>query len=119
MPDEMAILADAVNGLLYPSESDSPFEVFRWPGTGDDPIKIAFALRGKNGPVTEQTLTEFFAELEAGDDADRFKKLHALLATTLSGLRVFRIGEVEVDVYLIGKAKAGDWCGLNTKSVET
>jgi hypothetical protein len=119
MPDEMAILADATKGLLYPSESDEPFEAFRWPGTGDDPIKIAFALRGRNGPVTEQTASEFFADLEAGNDAARFKKLHALLATTLSSLRVFRIGEVEVDIYLIGKTKGGEWGGLHTKSVET
>ena len=120
MPDdELAILADATKGLLYPSESDTPFEPFRRPSTEQDPLKTVLALRGKSGPVTEQTAAEFFAELEDGNDAARFKKLHTLLTTTLSNLRVFRIGEVEVDIYLIGKIKAGEWCGLRTKSVET
>jgi len=117
--DELAILADATKGLTYPSESDASLEPFRRPGTEDDPIRIALALRGKNGPVTEQTAAEFFAELEAGDDAARFKKLHTLLTTALSDVRIFRIGNVEIDIYLIGKTKTGDWCGLHTKSVET
>jgi hypothetical protein len=62
---------------------------------------------------------QFFGELEATDDAQRYRALRRVLESTLSGLRVFRLGFVKVDVYLVGRTRSGLWGGLHTTSVET
>jgi hypothetical protein len=38
---------------------------------------------------------------------------------TLDDIRVCRVGEVERDVYIVGKTKGGGWAGLKSKVVET
>jgi len=47
------------------------------------------------------------------------RKLRGVLESSLTNLRVLRIGEIEVQVYLIGKTPGGSWAGLHTVSVET
>jgi hypothetical protein len=71
--------------------------------------------------VEEVPVERFFGDLESSDDVERFKQLRQVLSSRLSGLAVFRAagGEAEVDVYLVGTAKSGDWAGLHTVSVET
>ena len=46
-------------------------------------------------------------------------KLQQAVDQRLSGLRVFRIGEVNIDVYVVGRTADGQWAGLKTHSVET
>ena len=64
---------------------------------------------------------QFFGELRDADDALRFDELRRVLDLHLQGLSVFRVGlgEVQVDVYLIGKTGTDDWAGLHTVSTET
>jgi hypothetical protein len=112
-------LREATAGLLYPSESDEPFHVFMWKATQTDALRQIAALGKTAEPVSETSLDEFFAELLTGDDAEAYAHLREVLAARLSGVRVLRIGEIEVDVYLIGRAKSGAWAGLLTKSIET
>ena len=107
----------AIAGLTYPSESDAPFDVFCWKRTAEDPVKEV-ASRVKGAPVQRQTADEFFSELLAGGDGPKFQSLRRTLESLLSELRVFRAGEVEVQVYVIGKTPAGR-AGMHTVSVET
>jgi hypothetical protein len=106
-------------GLLYPSESDEPFEPFIWNATETDALKQIGAEGNKTAPVVETSVEHFFAELVAGDEGEKFKRLREVLESQLTGLRVFRIGEIEVGIYLIGITKNGNWAGLRTLSVET
>lgn len=112
---------------MYPSENDSPFDAFWWPTAdkGAPPGQTArdqVAAQAKPGATVEEVpVQRFFGDLEGFDDAERFRQLRQVLASRLSGLAVFRAsaGEAEVDVYLIGRTKSGDWAGLHTVSVET
>src|SRR4051794_32124715 len=114
-PDELLrLLSEASAGLLYPSESDEPFEAFVWQATESDALRQLAALGKPIVPLREQSAEEFFQELIAGDDGPRYAQLRALLESRLAGLRVLRIGEIEVAVYLIGRASFGDWAGLRT-----
>ncbi|MDB5290344.1 MAG: Nuclease inhibitor-like protein [Phycisphaerales bacterium] len=117
--DLLEALKMATNGLLYPSESDEPFEPFRWKRTTDDPAKEVAAHDKPGAKIREQSVDEFFAGLAESDDAKKFADLRRELESRLSGLRVFRVGDIEVGVYLIGKTPSGDWAGLRTTSVET
>lgn len=113
-------LAKASEGLLYPSETDAPFEPFRWPATGSElsPAQVA-RLAHKKGTVEEVPAADFFAELTSGDDGDRFQALQAAICESLTHICVFRIGKTKIHIYLVGQDKQGDWVGLHTVSVET
>jgi hypothetical protein len=116
--DVLKILKKASAGLTYPSETDAPFEPFVWEGKGTARDQVA-ARAGKGKPIEEVAIDAFFKELEESDDAERFKQLRKVLEEQLQGLKVFRVGKIRIDVYLIGQAKSGKWAGLHTVSVET
>ena len=117
--DVLISLRQASKGLLYPSESDEPFSAFVWNATEHDAVRQIAALGKRISPLSETTLDDFFAELMTGDDGDQLQQLRATLESRLSGTRVLRIGEVEVEIYVIGKNVAGDWAGVCTVSIET
>ena len=110
MSDVLDDLRSASEGLLYPSESDAPFELVRF-GALDDIIT--------NRPFKEQTLDQFFAELLTSDDADRYRALRQTLESRLTNLKVLRIGSIQVEVYIVGQTTTGAWAGLRTTSIET
>jgi hypothetical protein len=117
----LASLKEASEGLLYPSESDAPFEPFRWPGGSKrlTPARAATLAGKRRAQVEEVPVEDFFSELTDSDDGPRFRKLEESLRSSLSDLRVFRIGKVKVVVYLVGRAPDGSWVGLQAESVET
>ncbi len=122
--DLLAALKDASKGLLYPSETDAPFEAFSWGKAAGDltPQKVAPLVKAAAGaPVEEQSLADFFQYLTAdgAEHAEAFRKLRQVVGQRLSGVRVFRVGEVNIDVYVVGRTPDGDWTGLKTHSVET
>jgi Nuclease A inhibitor-like protein len=118
--DELiASLKNATQGLLYPSESDEPFEPFIWKSTTNDPAKEVAAHSAPGAKIREQSVDDFFAALVTSEDAARYAALRRELESRLKGLRVFRVGEIEVAVYLIGKVPTGVWAGVRTTSVET
>ena len=131
MSDERLIeeLRGATLGLLFMSESDYPFEVFRWEVAEPMPQ----FLRGLTGhdpsaPVEERTATDFFRAAASepawkGEaqlaTARRYQTLLRLLETNLSGLKVFRVGTINMPVYVVGRAASGSWLGVSTRVVET
>lgn len=124
-------LRQATEGLLFMSESDYPFQVIEW----DKQVEITPEyLRSQttaarpDTPVTSQSVDDFFrsatsepqwkkgAELEI---ARKYKALVRLLKESLSDLVVYRVGEINITVYIVGKSQAGTWIGLTTQVVET
>lgn len=118
--DTLNTLQEAVNGLTYPSESDEPFDVFRWDDRGTAREQIA-AHAGNSREIEEIGVEAFFAQLDDSDDAPRYRELQRILTFTLKPLTILRAGtrEVRVDVYLLGKTTIGQWAGVHTVSVET
>ena len=122
--DLLADLRTVSKGLLYPSETDEPFEPFSWGKADGDltPEKAAkLAAAPAGAAVEEQSPADFFKYLteDGAEHADQFRKLQQAVGQRLSGLRVFRIGEVNIDVYVVGRTADGQWAGLKTHSVET
>jgi hypothetical protein len=117
--EKLNTLKTASEGLLYPSESDEPFVPFRWKMVQGETAEAAVERNAKaNGPIESVESERFFDELKASDDAEGFDELREALERALPGHAVVRAGKTRVSVYLIG-AGAGDWIGLETKSVET
>jgi Nuclease A inhibitor-like protein len=119
----------ATTDLLWSSESDYPFEVVSWePGTELNPSDLfsniydtdlaieSIALLDLFEPVL--TIEDWYEQAEL-DLVDRYTNLLDLINTNLSQVEVFRVGEVEIDIYIIGKTPTGNIIGLKTRFVET
>ena len=117
----LSTLKSACKGLSLPSESDEPIEPVQWDLAGSPTEADVLRLSGhKPGERVETTdLPDIFRDALAGDDADKFEALSQALKDSLSDLRVYRIGDVEKDVYIVGRDAGGKWVGLKSKVVET
>jgi Nuclease A inhibitor-like protein len=118
--------------LLYLSESDEKIEYFEMELSTTEKISLA-NFRMFNGIRPELTIEEmesekFFAPLIKmedwfGDDEKKWAedslKLKQLLMEQTKDIQVLKVGQVEVDLYLFGKAEECKWVGLKTKVVET
>lgn len=129
-------LTEAVKDLVYISETDAGYETVFWrQEAGAAPFSVVDAtvvLRcaGKDAqtPIREQTLDDFFSfpttEQDWQTDEDkamvrRYQNLKKLLEENLRDPKVFKIGAVEIDVYIIGIHQTGDLAGVKTSGVET
>ena len=126
----LTALQEATEGLLYQSESDEPFEVVFWKGGAvfDSQRLLARSGRAANSPIEIITLSDFFKDLtkekdwhgeEEKADVRKFQKLFQVVCENLSSPLVFRVGKTEVDIFIVGKTKNGDWAGVKTRAVET
>jgi hypothetical protein len=126
----LAELERATEGLLFLSESDYPFELVSWGRLNEisfDYLRRQAAVEA-SAPVQVQSLEEFFgvamSEAQGKGEralaiARRFQSLVRLLKENLTELKVYRIGEINVPVYIVGRTRAGNWVGLSTRVVET
>lgn len=125
-------LGKATFGLLFPSESDAPLTPYRFPGGEGEEPTAASLLEAEHLPSTTPvetiTLDELFDPFVEADpsasaedlaEADRYRDLVDLLSSELTDVRVYRVGETDIDVYVLGKDPCGDWVGLKTHVVET
>src|SRR5262249_46221705 len=72
-------------------------------------------------PLRESPPENFFVELLSGNEEneDQVKALRKVFMDNLGAVRLYRVGEIEIDIYLLGKGELGKVCGLQTLSVET
>lgn len=109
------------------SESDYPFEVIVW-----DQITPKFlrqqAGAAMNAPIGEQSVADFFS-VAAGEQewkgerelatAKKYLALIKLLNDNLSDVRVYRVGSINMPVYVVGRSASGKAIGVSTRVVET
>ena len=128
-----AELERASADLLYSSESDRPFEFFSlaYPGRRSSPPAEDFARlvgAAENERVEERSLTDFFARHSATSDPydseaqklrPRYEALMRVLTTRLRDVKVYRLGKIEVECYVLGLDGHDNLAGLKTVAVET
>lgn len=94
--------------------------------TADDVLKNS--KRESGTMVEEISLEKFFSratkiedwyEEEEKESAQKFSGLQKLLESNLKNIKVFRVGEIEIDVYVVGIDEDGNLAGLKTTVVET
>jgi hypothetical protein len=118
-------LKQATIDLLWVSESDYPFQIVVWnekeinsmlfPSCDDEEIEV-ISLNDFFAPVLK---IEDWYEAEELATVDRYKVLFQAIESNLTEVQIFRIGIVEIDVYIVGKTPDGDVVGLQTTIVET
>ncbi len=125
------ILQNATQNLVWISDSDAPFEVVMWNQSIDqfsDQVLLQLTHHPETTRVETVAFDQFFAaptQLQAWQSEEetaivhQYQQLVEVLKQHLQNLRVYRVGEVELDVYILGATQAGHVAGLATKSVET
>ncbi len=123
-------LQEATGDLLMMSESDYPFEVIRWDGS--EQLSPEYLRRGAgleaSAPLAETDLETFFrvaaGEQEWKSEADlvvakKYQRLMRLLTDNLTEIKVYRVGDINILVYVVGRSAEGNWLGVSTRVVET
>ena len=120
----------AVEGLYYTSETDAEISAFKGNETASVTKEVLLAQTGgdPNSAVEERKFEEFFRPLTElqnwyGDEerqtAQKFSKLRDLLESELRDLKVFKIGQIEKDIYAVGLDSKNILTGIKTNAVET
>jgi Nuclease A inhibitor-like protein len=125
-------LKQASDRLLMMSESEYPFEVFLWANEAQENLTNQKLLQLTGYP--QETIIETVEldymfrncaqEKEWHDETQKqniqkFQSLVKILKDNLTGIKVYRIGTINIDVYIVGKTPSGDLAGISTKIVET
>jgi len=126
-------IATAAKGMLWPSESDYPLDVFEKTGAAvTTPITIeqfrALVGAASTELVEEPSYTSVMDSRSTIEDwmddgqiatAKQFQALRAVLEKNLTGLQVFRVGKISIKVYVVGKSACGDLVGVSSTVIET
>jgi hypothetical protein len=115
-------------GLLFMSETDSPLTYYEldpersheWPpSTGGQFLLLIGEDPGT--PVEKLAPEKFFRDLRPGneDREDQVAALQKAMTGELLNLAGFRVGEIQIQIFVLGKDDSGNVCGLQTLSVET
>ncbi|CAN5662563.1 nuclease A inhibitor family protein [soil metagenome] len=131
LPEEKSFIeqiVETVKDVYYISETDS--ELFPFVGERAEDVSAEIILKqlGRNDPVEERNFEDLFKRLTEiqewfGDEetrtANRFSELKEILMKNLRSLKVFKIGRIEIDIYIVGLDADNILKGVWTKAVET
>ena len=120
-----------LTNLFYPSESDEAVEWVTCPLKTAQPLSVSQLKEWLLLPPSvfidvshEADFWELVTTEETWYGADEkartatFKQLQTLMQP-LPDRQLFRVGETEIDLYLLGRMPDDTWAGLKTKVVET
>ncbi len=125
------MLTKASSGLLMPSESDYPFTPFTWPNAATPNLTIARLLEltghAPDTAVEVVGLSYFFRNVASPQpwhdrqqamNVRKFRRLMTVLEQHLTDVRVYRIGTIRIDAYIVGRC-GRHLAGLSTTLIET
>ena len=115
-------------GMLFMSETDAPLTYYElspeksqeWPpSTGGQFLQLIGEDQATH--VEKLAPEKFFRDLRPGneDREDQVAALQKAMTGELLNLAGFRVGEIQIQIFVLGKDDSGNVCGLQTLSVET
>ena len=124
----LAEIEKSTSGLVYISETDAPIEPF-FCGQVES-VDVSQVVQQMFGSVNFQTVNakQFFARLtverewfgeQEKQTAHRFSVLQKLLEANLRDIKVFKIGHIQIEIYVVGLDAHNNLIGIKTKAVET
>ena len=123
-------LTSLTKDLIYISETDAEIVPFVLGKAREVTAKEMLEQLGRpaDTPVETVNAEAFFARLTAIKDwfgpretqrAKRFAELKQYLDEEFNDLKVFKIGKIQIDIYVVGTDKVGSLGGVRTNAVET
>ena len=131
MPEIPQSFYDITQGLVYYSESDSPYtmDLLESKSIKEVPFEIAVTFSASEGMVKRVDADAFFQHVIAAADpndavlaanAKKTDTLYRFLKENLSDLVVFRIESgVRIPIYIVGALQNGALIAIKTIAVET
>ncbi len=119
-----ATLDDATQRLLYPSQTDAPFRAVTTAASAQAMSDLARtmghgeAVRTESFDAFMRPLTDATASPSDQLRAARFRTLERTLRAQLHDLTVYRVGTVDVRVFVLGVTACGEVAGLETTALE-
>lgn len=119
-------LSQKVSGLLFPSESESPIQTVVFEKNPLDALKEQYPAKADQ--IVSADFAEFYDKYAVKKDyqsearkqfADHLAQALDLMKHNLKNIEVYRIGDVNIDIFILGQDSAGKWTGLQTSVVET
>ncbi|MCY7374721.1 MAG: nuclease A inhibitor family protein, partial [Pyrinomonadaceae bacterium] len=123
-------IKENVEGLFYISETDA--EILPFVGNRADEVSKKEILSQTNSALDsageEKDFAGFFARLtkvqewfgdEENENVQKFVRLKETLENNLRDLKVFKVGKIELDIYVVGLDAENTLLGIKTKAVET
>jgi hypothetical protein len=115
-------------GLLFQSETDAPITIYelppekskQWPpSTGGQFLQLIG--EAESTPVEKLSPEKFFRDLLPGneDHQGQVAEFRKYLTEELKDLEGFRVGAIQIKIFVLGKDDSGKVVGLQTLSVET
>lgn len=120
-----------LTNLLYPSESDEPVTWVTCYLGQPEPLIVSqltdWLMLPPGVLVEERPETDFWrvAVMEDwyGEDekkrTEQFQRVKQFVESQLTDRQLFRVGQVEIELYLLGKTPDSKRAGLKTKVIET
>lgn len=107
-------LKRATAGLLFMSESDYPFEVINWEGLTDLTHDFLCRASGESEDcqVEEMEVEDFLLD-------EKYRNIVQVLSKNLAELKAYKVGRINMPVYVVGRSKRGNWLGVSTRVVQT
>ncbi|MGI9066074.1 MAG: nuclease A inhibitor family protein [Pyrinomonadaceae bacterium] len=118
MKSDKEILTDlkwAIRGLLVMSESDYPFELIQWDGR--TPITPEY-LRGVSERKEDSAIEETDVAAFLGVN-EQFRNVLSVLKSNLDDIKVYKVGVINIPVYIVGRSAEGNWLGVSTRLIQT
>jgi hypothetical protein len=107
-------LKRATAGLLFMSESDYPFELIQWEGPTDLTSEFLCRVSGEPADCSVQELgvRDFLT-------AERYRRLVDVITDNLVEPKAYKVGRINMPVYVVGRSAGGNWLGVSTRVVQT
>lgn len=123
----LAEITRSTDGLTYISETDAPVEAFS--GGHADTVDITSLIENRGSVKCEKlSAKKFFDRLTTVSDwfgpeqietARRFSEVEKILEENLRDLAAFKMGHIQIDIYVVGLDADNNLIGIKTKAVET
>ena len=108
-------LETASAGLLVMSESDYPFELIQWSGEIEiTPEYLCSVSDRPEGTKIEKSEARSFL-----GQSEQFAKLQAVFEKNLTDVKVYKVGTINIPVYVVGRSPEGNWLGVSTRLIQT
>ena len=125
-------IQETVADLLWLSESDSPITVQMWenafPRGFSKPEFWTLSQQDPEQRYQKTTLEKFLRPAvtpqswhgeEERLECQKFQALQTLLNESFDNIRVLKLGEVCLDIFILGQHPDGPWIVIHTQSVES
>lgn len=129
MQDQINQLTELTKDLFYMSETDAAWQVH--PLKADEPVMEQLVTIAKMPPSVDIEIRDWASFLQHATTAQdwmsaeekatvvRYQALKDYVNATLTDVQVYRLGTVELGVFVVGTTENCDIIALSTQAVET